>query len=211
MVIFIEGMDKAGKSFFSNMLKTYFSDMNTELKKFPSNNVIGKTIRSDLDKGVSVTDPLVFLSDMFYDFMSLSKQDKENNVLIYDRSYISTYVYNVLLECDIPQVGNTFKEQQLIKFIESDICLKPDYVFYLDVHNDVIESRISKDALNGLNDANDIFDISLIEKKRKSYDFFFNKIWGYDNVIRLNDKLWSSNQTEFNELCGLWFGVKPPN
>ncbi|MEM5881857.1 MAG: dTMP kinase [Candidatus Aenigmatarchaeota archaeon] len=142
--IVIEGIDGAGKTTICNLLSKDLE--NSFLIKEPSDREIGKFIRFLLEsQNENMRNPFISMLMFFSDRISIREKIIElrnsYNYIISDRSFLSTYAYQISLIEDEKEKKiflNIFRE--LLKLIEI-----PDVIVILDVDIDVALERIRKD------------------------------------------------------------------
>lgn len=145
MYIVFEGIDNSGKSTQIKMLYSYYKN-NTNLLtrkiKEPSNSTIGKFILNFMKSEDATTNTnkeivsLLFASDRLTQKEKiLNYKDNPYNILLSDRSYISSICYQ-----SSPRINASWIEQ-LNKYMPS-----PDLTFILKIDTDTSINRSSQDT-----------------------------------------------------------------
>lgn len=193
-IIVVEGLDKTGKSTFCRAFEGVYSTLNglniEELKihSFPNvNSPIGKSIRNELTTATpdpSIVNTPNFLSEMSHYWMEELYENaiitnngaaQQNTIEIpanlhgnmnylFDRYFISTLAYQAFYNnsrTDLDFIKTALKINAFIKV--------PTDIIFLDLPNEEILRRTVADQENGLNDANDTVDITILEKRREAY------------------------------------------
>lgn len=143
--IAIEGIDGAGKTTICNLLLQKLSS--STLIKQPSSEEIGNFIRKAIENEREfMKDPFISLLLFFSDTLSLrekiKKLKKEYNFIISDRSFLSTYAYQLAL------VRNKEEKEIFVKIFNELLKLIeiPDIIIILDVEVEVGIERLKKSS-----------------------------------------------------------------
>ncbi len=177
MFLVIEGIDGAGGSTQSNILKDFLEKKNfkVELISYPDySNSIGKVIRKFLKKEFDIsaeTQFFLYALDMLKDKEKILKNLEEGKIVLADRYIFSTLAYQCF--------AKKFSLKKGLKLIEIFELPKPDLVFLLDIKPETSMKRKMKE-----NDKLDRHeeDLKLLEKVRKGYlklarENIFSKEW----------------------------------
>lgn len=145
MYIVFEGIDNSGKSTQIKMLYSYYknnTNLLTKKIKEPSNSTIGKFILNFMKSEDATTNTnkeivsLLFASDRLTQKEKiLNYKDNPYNILLSDRSYISSICYQ-----SSPRINVSWIEQ-LNKYMPS-----PDLTFILKIDTDTSINRSSQDT-----------------------------------------------------------------
>ena len=145
MYILFEDIDNSGKSTQIKMLYSYYknnTNLLTKKIKEPSNSTIGKFILNFMKSEDATTNTnkeivsLLFASDRLTQKETiLNYKDNPYNILLSDRSYISSICYQ-----SSPRINASWIEQ-LNKYMPS-----PDLTFILKIDTDTSINRSSQDT-----------------------------------------------------------------
>ena len=176
-IVVLEGLDKTGKSTFSNILKKAYLEKNSNEKlishSFPNtNSPIGNIIRNELGKqnpNNNIVSTPNFLTEMVHFWMhEIYTNVKKNNThrlnYIFDRYFVSTLVYQAFYnnsDIDLEFITHMILSNPIIK-IPTDIII-------LDAPNEIILQRTLKDKEDNLVDTNDTTDLCILNKRRECY------------------------------------------
>jgi len=162
MLIVIEGIDGCGKTTVAENLKKKLEEKGYKvfLTKEPYNLKIRELIRDIIEKEHELDEyhgkvlALLFAADRHLHQLEIKKKISEGYIVISDRYYHSSFVYQVLYK------GVTI---DFIKTI-TPFLVKPDYVFILDVPVEVAIDRLS------IRDKRTKYEEKeILEKARKNY------------------------------------------
>ncbi len=153
MYIVLEGIDGSGKSTQSELLGNYLLKNGFKVKTIrePTNNKIGKLIREILTQKDSTTPMmqktlgLLFAADRMHLSQEIEKLEKEDTIIISDRSFYSSLVYQ--------EPENWIKE--LNKFVKI-----PDMVLLLDID---VEKSVTR--TEGIDEFENIEFLTEVRKK----------------------------------------------
>lgn len=158
----MEGLDGSGKSTAARQLiKVLENQFNIEvtLSHEPNRNYCGGDyIRDVLEKKISTFHPRVlplsFAANRLDHCARLIQPilEKDNNIIISDRYYLSSLVY---------QSSEDFSFKSVMTLNEK--AIQPDIIFFLNVSNEVCYAR-----MNTRNQAEELFE-SRLEEHRKKY------------------------------------------
>lgn len=145
MYIVFEGIDNCGKSTQIKLLYKYFKEntnMTVERIKEPSNSSIGRFILDFMKSEEALSDTNKEITSLLFSADRLTQKNKilqyknnPENILISDRSYISSICYQS------NQRINTSWIEQLNKYMPS-----PDLTFILKIDTDTSINRSSQDT-----------------------------------------------------------------
>ncbi|MEM5790927.1 MAG: dTMP kinase [Candidatus Aenigmatarchaeota archaeon] len=177
MFLVIEGIDGAGGSTQSNLLRKFLEEKNfkIELIGYPDySNPIGRVVRKFLDKKFEISPEAQFLLyglDMVKDGEKILKNLKEGKIVLVDRYIFSTLAYQCF--------GKKFSLKKGLKLIEIFELQKPDLVILLDIKPETSIKRKMKE--NKRLDRHEE-DLELLKKVRKGYlklakENVFSKEW----------------------------------
>jgi len=177
MFLVIEGIDGAGGSTQSRILKKFLEEKNfkVELISYPDySNSIGKVVRKFLNKEFEISAEAQFFLyalDMVKDREKILKNLKEGKIVLADRYIFSTLAYQCF--------AKKFSFKKGLKLIEIFELPKPDLVFLLDIKPETSIRRKMKE--NNKLDRHEE-DLKLLEKVRKGYlklakENVFSKEW----------------------------------
>jgi thymidylate kinase len=177
-IVVIEGLDKTGKSTFTNQLgKEYvnrFSSNDLVRFSFPNKTTpIGKSIRTELEAvhpNQSVISAPNFIAEMMHFWMKeiyeldfINKSVMKKNYL-FDRYFISTLAYQAFYNDSIANQEFIEEAIGMNKFLKL-----PTDLIVLDLPNEIIIERTLNDERNNLVDAHDTKDIAILNKRRDAY------------------------------------------
>ena len=103
MLLCFEGIDGSGKSTQAELLVEYFQQLNKQvvLTAQPTKHTLGKIIREAFAKKIILQEPTIaalFAADRLEHILNeeegILHQLKENNIVISDRYYFSSYAYH---------------------------------------------------------------------------------------------------------------------
>jgi len=142
--IVIEGIDGCGGETQTNLLSDFLSKkgFNVNLLSYPGySRPIGHVIHNFLhkEKGYDYninTETLVYFADFTEDTENMQKWLNNGNIIISDRYFTSTIVYQCLKGYD---------EEKLIKLSEMFNLVKPDLCIYVDISAETSFNRKSKE------------------------------------------------------------------
>jgi len=177
MFLVIEGIDGAGGSTQSRILKKFLEEKNfkVELISYPDySNSIGKVVRKFLNKEFEISAEAQFFLyalDMVKDREKILKNLKEGKIVLADRYIFSTLAYQCF--------AKKFSFKKGLKLIEIFELPKPDLVFLLDIKPETSIRRKMKE--NNKLDRHEE-GLKLLEKVRKGYlklakENVFSKEW----------------------------------
>jgi len=177
MFLVIEGIDGAGGSTQSRILKKFLEEKNfkVELISYPDySNSIGKVVRKFLNKEFEISAEAQFFLyalDMVKDREKILKNLKEGKIVLADRYVFSTLAYQCF--------AKKFSFKKGLKLIEIFELPKPDLVFLLDIKPETSIRRKMKE--NNKLDRHEE-GLKLLEKVRKGYlklakENVFSKEW----------------------------------
>jgi len=142
MFIVIEGIDGAGHTTQSNLLKEYFKNHGVDFifLKTPNKNLpIGKAYYSYLNKEYELNTEAVFLlcaSDVIMNKEKILDAKKGDRVILFERYITSTLAY---------QAANGFNFEKGVKMIKMLGFPRADAIIYLDVPVETAMERKMKD------------------------------------------------------------------
>lgn len=152
MFVVLEGTDGVGKSTQALLLKTYFEGLGYSvlMLRQPGQTQLGEDIRKIIlknDKLKTETDLFLFLASHIQGFYELKEQIKNYDLIILDRSVLSTACYQgCLLKDRMPPVKILKFYQKLINYFKFDLLI------YFDLDPSVSLSRardVNKFELKG--------------------------------------------------------------
>ena len=128
MYIVLEGIDGAGKSTQINLLKDFLEQngLDVETVVEPTDNEVGKLIRKLLTRSDAETDTmqktfgLLFAADRLLLLEKLNALENENKVIISDRSFYSSLVYQKPQEW-IYELNKYAKQPDLVILLDLDV------------------------------------------------------------------------------------------
>ncbi len=167
LLVVLDGLDGAGKSFQINLLKKEFDNFASfsyPTKKTPK-------LRKYLDKKINLSPNEVFnlfLKDIINDQKNLSKELKKGKIVILDRYVFSTISYQLK--------GISFSNAK--KTIKNSKILAPDIVFILDINPKYAYERKKKQKIPDRYES----DINYLKDVRKNFkklakEKFLSKNW----------------------------------
>lgn len=164
MFLVIEGIDGAGGSTQSNLLRKFLEERNFKVKligypDYP--NPIGKIIRKFLNKEFEISAEAQFLLyglDMVKDREKILKNLEEGKIVLADRYIFSTLAYQCF--------AKKFSLEKGLKLIEIFKLSKPDLVILLDIKPETSLRRKMKE--NNKLDRHEE-DLELLKKVREGY------------------------------------------
>jgi dTMP kinase len=129
MFIVIDGIDGAGSETQGNLVSQKLQEVGktVSLRKYPHyDNPIGKTIRDFLyeNKDLPVEQQFLLYSLQFITDKREIEQDREKGIVIADRYFTTTLVFQTLQGMD---------EDTALRFAQDFGIIVPDRIFFLDV------------------------------------------------------------------------------
>lgn len=196
-IVVVEGLDKTGKSTFSNIFADIYNrSFSDALVKFSFPNKtspIGKSIRDELESdepNLDIISAPNFIAEMTHYWMKeiynhdYNTTKKSNRNYLFDRYFVSTLAYQAFYydnENNLNFIKDTIKNNTFLKI--------PTDLIVLNLPNSIIIERTLKDEQTNMVDAHDTKDESILNKRRDAYkkavdvmnDFNINIHW-IDNV-----------------------------
>lgn len=166
MIIVFEGIDGSGKTTVSKKIYQELSQIFPSRVFWfsePSQTTLGKNLKSIItSKEITLTtleQTLLFTTDRSFLLRNyIIPYNNNNNIIIMDRSFISTYTYQIMNEKDE-------KIKELMKNL-TELSIRDFYIdilFYLDCPSEISLSRITeKDGIESKG-------IEFIERVRENY------------------------------------------
>lgn len=164
MFLVIEGLDGAGGSTQSNLLKEFLEEKSfkVEIIRYPDySNPIGKVIRKFLDNEFDISPEAQFLLyslDMVKDREKIFKNLEEGKIVLADRYIFSTLAYQCF--------AKKFSLRKGLKLVEIFELPKPDLVILLDIKPETSMRRKMKE--NKRLDRHEK-DLRLLKRVREGY------------------------------------------
>lgn len=171
MIIVFEGIDGSGKTTVSKKIYQELSQIFPSRVFWfsePSQTTLGKNLKSIItSKEITLTtleQTLLFTTDRSFLLRNyIIPYNNNNNIIIMDRSFISTYTYQIMNEKDerIRELMKNLTELSIRDFYI-------DILFYLDCPSEISLSRITeKDGIESKG-------VNFIEQVRRNYLDFLN-------------------------------------
>jgi len=163
MFIIIEGIDGAGHTTQSDLLKEYFKGLGVDFifLKTPNKSLpIGGAYYSYLNKEYELNTESVFslcASDVIMNKERILEAKKNNKVILFERYITSTLAY---------QAANGFNFEKGIKIIKLLGFPKADIIIYLDLPVDVAIERKMKNKILDRHES----DRGLLERVKDMYE-----------------------------------------
>lgn len=166
MYIVLEGIDGAGKSTQINLLKEWLMEngLNVETVVEPTDGDVGKLIRkiltypNALDDNIQKTLGLLFAADRLVLMNKLDLLEKENKVIISDRSFYSSLVYQKPQEW-IYEINKYAKIPDLVLLMDLDVKKSVSRCGKEDTFENEEFLSVVKDSYQKLARENDNFKI----------------------------------------------------
>ncbi|MCQ2976879.1 MAG: dTMP kinase [archaeon] len=166
MYIVLEGIDGAGKSTQINLLKEWLMEngLDVETVVEPTDGDVGKLIRkiltypNALDDNIQKTLGLLFAADRLVLMNKLDLLEKENKVIISDRSFYSSLVYQKPQEW-IYEINKYAKIPDLVLLMDLDVKKSVSRCGKEDTFENEEFLSVVKDSYQKLARENDNFKI----------------------------------------------------
>jgi len=159
----IEGLDGAGGSTQTNLLKKFFKEKNIPyvfVKSPEYKTEIGKSIRDYLEGKINLKPGqafLLFALDVLKSVPMIKKGLEENKLVVADRYITSTIAY---------QCANGFSFESALNFTKSHDYPKPDAIIFIDIKPETSMKRKLKE--HGKLDRHEK-DLKFLKKVRNFY------------------------------------------
>lgn len=155
MFISFEGIDGAGKSTLSSMIKKELEDREIPVfvTKEPTENIEwSDTLRKSRDPVSGMKLFFRFTEDRFTHQDEISRHLKNGEVVICDRYLMSSLAYQgALME---PYFGDRAKTLEWMLAVSEPIRIRPDLTIYIDVDPEISMKRLkSRSELTGFEEA----------------------------------------------------------
>lgn len=164
MYIVFEGIDGAGKSTQIKILKEWLEDNGLQVETVvePTDSDVGKLIRKLLTQPNATSETmqktlgLLFAADRLLLMDKITNYEKENKVVLSDRSFISSLAYQDPQDW-INNINRYAKEPDLVLLLDLDLktslsrCLKED-----KFENEEFLSKVKENYLNLIKNYNHI-------------------------------------------------------
>lgn len=202
-IIVIEGLDKTGKSTFSNIFSNAYSQkFSDDLVRFSFPNKttpIGRSIRNELESekpDLDVVSAPNFIAEMIHYWMKeiykyeYTQHQKTNVNYLFDRYFISTLAYQAFYYDNMDNLNfikDSIKNNKFLKI--------PTDLIVLNLPNSIIIERTIKDEKTNQVDAHDTKDESILNKRREAYKYAVDVMYDYGTNIHWVDdvSLYDSN------------------
>lgn len=166
MYIVLEGIDGAGKSTQIELLKEWLiaNGLDVETVVEPTDGDVGKLIRKILtypnatDDNIQKTLGLLFAADRLVLMDKLEKLESENKVIISDRSFYSSLVYQKPQEW-IYEINKYAKIPDLVLLMDLDVATSVSRCGKEDTFENEEFLTVVKDAYQKLAESNDNFKV----------------------------------------------------
>jgi dTMP kinase len=142
----LEGLDGAGGSTQSNLLKRYFEDKHIQpvfVKSPEYETEVGRAIRDYLNGKVKLKTEqafLLFATDVLNSVPKIKEGLKENKIVFADRYVTSTIAY---------QCANGFSFESALKFVKSNNYPEVDRIIFIDIKPETsMERKMREGALD---------------------------------------------------------------